>query len=271
MRINSYIATGNSFPVILEDDQQQYFVKLRAGMSGQQAMLSEWIGNKLGAQIGIKTQTPKWIELNEEVKFKDGIHLEVKELVTKSVGLNIGFTYLEKAQDISKVELAQVDKQTLNEIFLFDLLMINVDRTPNNMNLMKVDEEIISVDYESSLLVQELIHNKSLLSDQRILQCLRNNPLYEDLNEEITEAFIQKIRKISIGSITSEIPAKLLNENTRNLIVENYEFRKKHNWFLNDTLKKLKTLKTETKEELKRKRQQNQADFKRKFEENRNK
>jgi len=267
MTVKSYINKGNSFPVILEDKGKIYFVKLHAGMSGKHALVSEWLGTQLGNQIDIPTQIPHWIELNSEVEMGD-IHIEVRDLVRKSVGTNIGFSYLKEAKDVRKEELASLEEEQRNEIFLFDLMMINIDRTPSNINLMQVEEKLLSVDYESSLLLQELIENKKYLEDERILKCFRQNPLYQEMKEETIDRFIEKVKGLSVEEILAEIPLVLLSREERILIEEGVEVKKRNEWHLKGTMDKLRSIKIESKKEHRRRINKNQAEFKRKFREN---
>lgn len=267
MLIESYIKKGNSFPIILNDNGKKYFVKLRAGMSGKYALLNEWIGNKLGIQLGINTQTPIWVELNSDLPTRD-IHVEVKELVQKSIGLNIGFEYQPQAVDLKVKELDKWDKKELVEIFLFDLMMINIDRTYSNLNLMKVGAKLFSVDYESSLLLQETFEQSHLLQAKSILQCLRNNPLYQIINEQTIDAFLEKAEQLSLLEILQDIPDSLLNIQDRKLLTHQFEDKKRKGWYLKEILYKLKNSKQETLEERREQQKKNQAAFKRKFKEN---
>lgn len=266
MTITSYIQRGNSSPIILEDKSRKYFVKLRAGMSGKQALVAEWIGNKLADQLNVKTQTPTWIELHDPTVFED-IHIEVKDLIAKSSGINIGFEYQEDATSIHKNELDNLNRNLANKIYLFDLMMINVDRTPDNLNLMKVGTEIISVDYESSLLIQSIIEDKNLLDDSRILHCLRSNPLYQEMDEATINTFIEETAKINMEEILKEIPLTLLNDDERILLISGIETKKKNKWFLKEILNRLKEISIETKEESKRRMKLNQQRFKQNFKE----
>jgi len=264
MIIKSYINKGNSFPVILKDKEETYFVKLHAGMSGKYALVSEWIGNSLGNQLGLPTQVPNWIELESNVKIDD-IHIEVRDLIHKSLGRNIGFKYLEGAKDVSKDDLENLTEQERNEIFLFDLLMINIDRTADNLNLMCVNDKIYSVDYESSLLLPELLGNKRYLEDERILKCFRQNPLYLEISEKAIDEFILKVENLSIEQVLLEIPMSLLTKSERNLIVAKIAEKKANKWFLKEVMSRLKNIKIETRKEYKRRINENQAAFKRKF------
>ena len=267
MTIKSYINKGNSCPVILENGGKTYFVKLHAGMSGKYALVSEWIGSQLGNQLGIPSQIPNWIDFKSDLEI-DNIHVEVKDLILKSLGTNIGFSYLKQAKEVDKVSLENLEEQRIQEIFLFDLMMINVDRSLDNINLMKVDDKIFSVDYESSLLVQELIEGKKYLENERILKCFRQNPLYREMSEESIDNFLRKVENLSIEKAISEVPVSLLSVEKRNLIRQGIEVRKKDKWFLKEIMKNLQSIQMETKEEGKRRRNRNQAEFKRKFKEN---
>lgn len=267
MPITSHINKGNSCPVVLENQGQKYFVKLRAGMSGQYALASEWIGNRLGLELGIHTQTPFWIELNQPI-IADEIHIEVRELIAKSAGLNIGFAYQADAKEVSTQALKELDKTISAQIFLLDLVMLNIDRTPSNLNLMEVGGKVISVDYESSLLLQDVLGSGKLLEDQRILHCLRSNPLYAEIEEEIIDAFIEKLSVCPFENIIAEIPVGILSEAQRKTILERLAMKQQNAWFLKETMYKLRTITTESKAAQKKRINQNQADFKRKFKAN---
>lgn len=261
MKINSYINTGNSIPVILEDNGQKYFVKLKAGMSGANSMINEWIGNTLGNQLKINTQIPKWITIPRDIEITD-VNIEVKELIRKSIGMNIGFEYQEKAMAIQQNDLAELDEKKLEEIFLLDILLINIDRTANNTNFMKVAEQIYSVDYESSLLFQDSIGNGNLLGQESILQCLRNSPLYKEIELANINAFIEKVDNISGDELIAEIPESILSKEKRAAFLKGMAERKSNNWYLTEVIERLKAMNSETKEELKLRANNNQAMFK---------
>jgi len=267
MKVTSYSTKGNSFPITIEDEEQKYFVKLKAGMSGQYGLITEWIGNKIGLQLGIKTQLPYWIHLNNSL-IVDDLYIEVKELITKSYGTNIGFKYLEDVTEINFSKVNHFSKSQFDEIYLFDLMMINLDRTESNMNLMKVEDQIISVDYESSMLIQEILECKNLLTDDRVLQGLRNNPLYKNINENQVDEFILKINTISIDKIIEEIPIELLSADRRTILKNGFNKKRKNNWQLKETLAKLKNINKVSNADKKLLRARNQAAFKRKFKEN---
>lgn len=236
-------------------------MKLRAGMSNKYALLNEWIGNKLGNQLGIKIQSPVWFESDDKIATKN-TYIEVKELIEKSLGFNIGFDFKEHITEIQVDELELCSHKDLIRIFLFDLMMVNVDRTLANTNLIRFDNTIFSIDYESSLLVQSIIEDKNFLENSRVLQCFRNNPLYQEIEENEVNEFLAITHSVSLDLILSEIPESLLNKKTFNLLKQGIEKRKEQDWSLKEILSKLKSLQPENQDEQKAKRKMNQAKFK---------
>jgi len=267
MEIESYIKSGNSCPVILRDKGKRHLVKLQAGLSGRYALPNEWLGNSLGSQMGINTLAPQWFHLDDKVILGD-IDIEVKDLITKSHGLNIGFEYLEDVVELNITDLNQIKKQSAIDIFLFDLMMINIDRTESNLNLIKSQGEIFCIDYDASLLIQSIIEKRDLANNPAILQCLRNNPLYQNVDNASLDRFINKTRHIKIDKVLEEIPGQLLVELDKKLLADQIKEKIKHDWHLKEVLEKLQTINPQTEEATKKRANANQAEFKRKFKEN---
>lgn len=142
MLIEFYIKKGNSFPLVLSNNGRKFFVKLRAGMSGKNALLNEWICNQIGIAVGLNTQQPQWMSLTEDLDVTN-LPIEVRELIQKSSGLNITFGFLEEKLDLELHDLSTLREEERTNIFLFDLFTINIDRTEDNLNLMKVGGTII--------------------------------------------------------------------------------------------------------------------------------
>ena len=248
IQIVSYFLQGNSFPVVLKRNDDTFFVKLREGMSGEFSLLSEWFGNTLGSLIGLNTRTPIWITIPENVEFND-IYIEVRELVAKSVGLNIGYKYIEEIKEVSIPELINFDEDALTDIFLFDILMMNIDRTITNLNLLNISGKPTTSDFDSSLLFNEIINGRDLLADNRILQCFKANPLYQIVDSGRIDQFIEKVNRIPIHTIVNSIPNGILNDTRRNTLLDGLQQRAKNRWRIEETLERLECITLETEEE----------------------
>lgn len=239
---------GNSFPVVVKKDGEKFLVKLRAGLSGEYSLLSEWFGNKVGRLIGLNTQTPEWIWLNEEVVCKD-VYVEVRDLIKKSSGLNIGFCYIENLEPVESADLEKNGKGSSTDAFLFDLLMLNIDRTTANPNLLKANGDILLSDYESSLLFSQIIDNRDYSGNARILECLRSNLFYQRVEPDQIESFLSKINAISFDELLVDIPEEVLDETTKQKVLRGLKKRKSEGWNLEETLRKLDEVLVETDEE----------------------
>ncbi len=267
MKVKSYIKRGNSFPVIIETQSSDFFVKLRAGMSGTHSLITEYIGNSLGKQLNLPTQNPYWIELDSSIECKE-IYIEVKDLINKSHGTNIAFEYLDDLREVEVKELDKLNKKELNEIFLFDLMMINIDRSAENLNLLFQDDSVISVDYESSMLIQELLSQSNFLNNDKILQGLRNNPLCNYIDHDSIQNFLERTKQISIAKILEEIPSSILYNSNRQLIIRGFLAKQENAWQILETINTLMSMTPDTAEQNKERRNKNQAEFIRKFNEN---
>ena len=182
-------------------------------------------------------------------------------MINKSLGLNIGFPYQKNATEVKEEDLTLKGSVNLTNIFLLDLVMINIDRTSTNINLMKVEGEIFSVDYESSLLIQEILGGQDLLNNPRVLQCLQMNPLYQEVDEVIINEFIDKLDNISFEKIFFQIPNDLLKKEDSKFIIQQIEERKRQKWGLKKILNKLKNIVPESQKEKKIRIRKNQEIF----------
>jgi len=264
MKIISYIKSGNSFPIILESNNVRHLVKLRSGISGQYGIVSEWLGNKIGNFLGLNTQLPHWINIPKEINMDD-IYQEVKDLIGKSIGINIGFNYLDDLKILQSNELKNIEKQQSTNTFLLDLIMLNIDRNSQNTNIITSGDNLIPIDYESSMWIEELLHNKNLRNNPIILQKLRNSPLFQKIDEEDKIEFLDKLKNAPIKSLLEEIPDSLFDEDRKIIFEKAFEKMNGHNWNLDSTLKELNNLSKETEKELRLKQQLNQETFKRNF------
>lgn len=233
MKAIKALKRGSSAPIVIEHQGKFLLVKLRAGMSGEHALLIEYFGTKLGSQIGLPTLTPSFITLNENLDTAN-LDIEIKDLLSKSQGLNIAFDYKEGTHDLTEEETSKIDSNLSSELFLFDLVMLNIDRTTSNTNLIGDENSLYSIDYESSLMIQELFSDVTFSNHTRILQQLRNNPLYQEVE-----------------------PSTLL---------DGLSLKKDQRWNLNEILDKLNQLNPQSAAELKTRNSENQSRFKKNFE-----
>jgi len=248
VEVISYHIGGNSFPIVIQHDSKRFLVKLRAGLSGEYSLLSEWFGNKIGRLIGLNTRQPYWMLLTNSLNYDD-IYIEVRDLIDKSLGVNIGFEYIDNAEvfDISKI--SQIDKEQQIDIYLLDLLMLNIDRTTQNHNLLFSEADVLITDYDSSLIFNDLIKNVNLSMNKQILRCLKSNPFYQKIDDSRLKTFLSRVNYIDFEKIIFEIPNELITHQNKRMICKRIEDKKTKDWNLREMLDNMENIELENERE----------------------
>jgi WD40 repeat protein len=239
MKVLSYIIGGSSTPIIVQHEDQKILVKLSGGLSGQHSIISEWFGNRVGQLIGLNTRQPKWIELTTSLRYEN-IYVEVRDLIEKSLGVNIGFEYLDDVQPLTHNDLSALNLENYSNAYLLDVLMINIDRTRQNLNLLASSNgEIIISDFDSSLIFYELLKGSLIAKDNRILQALKTNPFYQPIDKVTLQEFIEKVNRLNFDEIFDEIPSILLDKQSKQDLLSKINKKMIRGWDLLDTLKSI--------------------------------
>ena len=141
---------GGSLPAIVEaDDGFPYVIKFRGAGQGQKALVAELIGGELARSIGLRVPELVFMQLDESFS-KTEPDQEIQDLLRFSVGLNLGLHFLSGAITYDPA-VTQVDALTASKIVLLDSLLINIDRTPKNTNLIWWKGELWLIDHGAAL------------------------------------------------------------------------------------------------------------------------
>ncbi|MCU4175611.1 HipA family kinase [Carboxylicivirga sp. N1Y90] len=245
IEVISYHLGGNSFPIVIQQGKRKFLVKLRAGLSGEYSLLCEWFGNRIGSLIGLNTRQPYWITLTDSLEFND-IYIEVRDLIVKSLGVNIGFDYFESATAFDVNKTLPIAKEQQVQIFLLDLLMLNIDRTNQNQNLLLHNDHVFVTDFDSSMIFNNLINNKDFSENEQILRCFKSNPFYQKVDDIQLQTFINKIKHIDYEKIIFEIPNELISAEYKELICKRIDDKITTDWNLRKLLDNLENIDLET-------------------------
>jgi hypothetical protein len=142
--------------------------------------------------------------------------------------------------------ISQIEKEEQIRIYLLDLLMLNIDRTTKNHNLLQNDQGILVTDYDSSLIFNDLIKTADLSMNMQILQCLKLNPFYQKINDSQLNIFLNRVNNIDFEKIIFEIPDELIDLQNKEMICKRIENKKNINWNLRKTLDSLEKTDLET-------------------------
>lgn len=205
------IRSGSSTPLLIETSEgQKYIVKLCAGLSGTTAILSEWLASRMGAAIGLPVQNPQLIRIDENTPV-DHLYIEYRELIQKSFGLNLAYPFYEDAAVYDSGDPRFLPHPAFEALYIYDVFLLNIDRTAANPNLLCAGDQFISYDYESSFLLLGIVEGKDFTTAASVLQKLRDNPLFRpEVPEVAVRAVFSRLMALDIPEFVDSIPLQWL-------------------------------------------------------------
>lgn len=141
---------GGSLPAIAEaDDGFMYVLKFRGAGQGIKALIAELIGGEIARTLGLKI--PEIVFANLDTAFgRTEPDEEIQDLLKASVGLNLALHYLSGAITYDPV-VTTLDEKLASQIVWLDGLLMNVDRTARNTNMLVWHKELWLIDHGASL------------------------------------------------------------------------------------------------------------------------
>ena len=131
---------GGSLPAIAEaDDGFLYVLKFRGAGQGVKALIAEIIGGELARLLGLKVPEIVYAQLDEAFGRTEPDE-EIQDLLKASVGTNLALHYLSGAISFDAA-VSTIDPLTASKIVWLDALLMNVDRTARNTNMLMWQKE----------------------------------------------------------------------------------------------------------------------------------
>jgi hypothetical protein len=142
---------GGSLPAIVEaDDLGLYVAKFRGAGQGALALVAEWIGCELARGLGLNVPDVVVIDVDAALG-RNEPDSEIRELLLKSVGPNLGMDYLPASITFDPVVGPAPTAEDASKIVWLDAFLMNVDRTPKNPNLLCWHKALWVIDHGASL------------------------------------------------------------------------------------------------------------------------
>ncbi len=143
---------GGSLPAIVEaDDGFKYVLKFRGAGQGLKALVAEMIGAELARAAQFKVPEIVFARLDEAFGRTEPDE-EIQDLLKASTGLNIGLHYLSGSITYDPAVTAP-DSLLASKLVWLDSLLMNVDRTARNTNLLMWNKELWLIDHGAGLYV----------------------------------------------------------------------------------------------------------------------
>ncbi|RQO31379.1 aminotransferase class I and II [Taibaiella sp. KBW10] len=150
IRYISPLREGGSLPAIAEgDDDFLYVLKFRGAGQGLKALIADFIGGELARVLGLNMPEMVFADLAEGFGRTEPDE-EIQDLLKASTGLNLGVHFLSGSITFDP-EIHQIDPLVASKIVWLDALLMNIDRTAKNTNLLVWNKDIWLIDHGASL------------------------------------------------------------------------------------------------------------------------
>jgi HipA-like protein len=127
---------GGSLPGLVEaNDDGLYVMKFTGAGQGRAALVAEVVGGELARALGFAVPELVIAELDPELARAEP-DVEIQELALASAGENLGVDFLPGALPFTPAAARATAPEAAADLVWFDALVMNVDRTPRNPNLL---------------------------------------------------------------------------------------------------------------------------------------
>lgn len=208
---------GGSLPALVDaDDGFSYVIKFRGAGQGKRVLVAELICGEIARWLGLRMPEMVFAELHEAFGRTEPDE-EIQDLLKFSVGKNLGVSYLQGAITFD----ANVDKITTEEaskIVWLDALLMNVDRTVKNTNMLVWNRELWLIDHGATLYFhhnweqwEDYVHRPFMQIKEHVL--LRQASLVEEVDRQFKSLFTKE----NLMKILVIVPDEWLEEEGRDL------------------------------------------------------
>ena len=141
---------GGSLPGLMEaDDLGTYVVKWRAAGQGVKVLAAEVVCGELARRLALPVPALVTVDVAPELAVGEPDQ-EVQELLRASGGLNLGLDYLPGSFDFNPV-VRDPGVELATRLLWFDALVLNVDRSWRNPNMLLWHREPWLIDHGAAL------------------------------------------------------------------------------------------------------------------------
>jgi hypothetical protein len=210
-RYSAPLREGGSLPALVEaDDQFMYVLKFRGAGQGKKALISELIGGEIARMLGFNVPELVFADLDVAFGRIEGDE-EIQDLLKASVGLNLGLHYLSGAVTYDPL-VTKVDFQLASDIVWMDSLILNVDRTVRNTNMLWWHKELWLIDHGAALYFHHTWQDWQ--NSERSFPKIKDHVMLP-LATKLKEADLKNksmLTEVGIQSIVNLIPDEWLTE-----------------------------------------------------------
>ncbi|HEX5167762.1 MAG TPA: HipA family kinase [Cyclobacteriaceae bacterium] len=201
---------GGSLPAIVEaDDQFLYALKFRGAGQGKKALIAELIGGEIARALGLRVPEIVFANLDSAFGRIEGDE-EIQDLLKASTGLNLALHYLSGSITFDPL-VTKLSASLASQIVWLDSLLMNLDRTSRNTNMLWWHKEVWLIDHGASLYFH---HSWDNADATRPFPHIRNHVLLWNAIEldKVNEAFPHLLTRELIHEIVYLVPDEWLGD-----------------------------------------------------------
>ena len=208
---------GGSLPALVDaDDGFNYVIKFRGAGQGRKALIAELIGGELARILDLRMPELVFADLDESFARTEPDE-EIQDLLKFSVGKNLGVHFLNGAITFD----ANVDQITAGEasrIVWLDALLMNVDRTVRNTNMLIWHKELWLIDHGASLYFHHSWDNWEEQALKPFIQ-IKDHVLLKNASdvELVDKQYRSLLSEEVIRNIVDIVPSEWLIDESRDL------------------------------------------------------
>ena len=145
---------GGSMPGLVEaEDDGLYVLKFRGAGQGPKALVAEVVAGELARAAGLPVPELVFMELDPQLGAAEP-DPEIQELIAASGGRNVALDFLPGSLTYNPAAGPPPDPGLAAEIVWLDALVTNVDRSPQNPNLLLWHGRLWLIDHGAALYLQ---------------------------------------------------------------------------------------------------------------------
>ncbi|WP_343565627.1 HipA family kinase [Sphingobacterium sp.] len=208
---------GGSLPALVDaDDGFSYVIKFRGAGQGRKALIAELIGGELARLLKLRVPEIVFAHLDESFGRSEPDE-EIQDLLKFSVGKNLGLHFLSGAITFD-ANVDQIGAEEASKIVWLDALLMNVDRTVRNTNMLIWHKELWLIDHGASLYFHHSWDNWEEQSVKPFVQIkdhvlLKNADIVEKIDAEFSPIFTEDV----FCKILAVVPDEWLADSEREL------------------------------------------------------
>jgi hypothetical protein len=197
---------GGSMPGIVEaDDDGLYVLKFRGAGQGTKALAAELVAGEVARVLGLPVPELVFVELDPALGAAEP-DPEIQELIAASGGRNLGMDFLPGALPFTPQR--PPEPELAADVVWFDALVLNVDRTPRNPNLLRWHHGLWLIDHGAALYVHHAASDPVARAGERF-PAIRDHVLlpFAGAIPDADARLAGRLDRARLEAIAAELPA----------------------------------------------------------------